>query len=64
MRFSDNLAKILDKYENLGNKLSSGIMGDEFVKASKEYAELEDVVAKLKNIIRLNLSLKKQIILS
>ncbi|KIJ89126.1 peptide chain release factor 1 [Rickettsia asembonensis] len=48
MSFSDNLAKILDKYENLGKKLSSGIMGEEFVKASKEYAELEDVVAKIK----------------
>ncbi|AAU03985.1 peptide chain release factor 1 [Rickettsia typhi] len=48
MSFSDNLVKILDKYENLGRKLSSGIIGDEFVKASKEYAELEDIVVKIK----------------
>lgn len=48
MSFSDNLTKILDKYEDLGKKLSSGIMGDEFVKASKEYADLEDIVEKIK----------------
>jgi len=48
MSFSDNLTKILDKYEDLSKKLSSGVVGDEFVKASKEYAELEDVVEKIK----------------
>ncbi|WP_341791643.1 peptide chain release factor 1 [Rickettsia endosymbiont of Gonocerus acuteangulatus] len=46
--FSDNLAKILDKYEDLSEKLSSGIGGEEFVKASKEYADLEDIVQKIK----------------
>ncbi len=48
MSFSDNLTKILDKYEDLSKRLSSGVMGDEFVKASKEYAELEVVVARIK----------------
>lgn len=48
MSFSDNLTKILDKYEGLSEKLSSGIVGEEFIKASKEYAELEDVVSKIK----------------
>ncbi|XVN40277.1 MAG: peptide chain release factor 1 [Rickettsia endosymbiont of Argas persicus] len=46
--FSDNLTKILDKYEDLSEKLSSGIGGEEFVKVSKEYADLEDVVQKIK----------------
>ncbi|HJD67401.1 MAG TPA: peptide chain release factor 1 [Rickettsia endosymbiont of Bembidion lapponicum] len=46
--FSDNLTKILGKYEDLSEKLSSGIGGEEFVKASKEYAELEDIVQKIK----------------
>ncbi|MGI4752899.1 MAG: peptide chain release factor 1 [Janthinobacterium lividum] len=46
--FSDNLTKILSKYEDLSEKLSSGIGGEEFVKASKEYADLEDIVQKIK----------------
>ncbi|WP_419234685.1 peptide chain release factor 1 [Rickettsia endosymbiont of Nabis limbatus] len=46
--FSDNLTKILSKYEDLSEKLSSGIGGEEFVKASKEYADLEDIVQKIR----------------
>lgn len=46
--FSDNLTKILGKYEDLSEKLSSGIGGEEFVKASKEYADLEDIVQKIR----------------
>lgn len=46
--FSDNLKKILGKYEDLSEKLSSGIGGEEFVKASKEYADLEDIVQKIR----------------
>lgn len=45
MSFADNLTKILDKYQELSRKLSSGIAGEEFVKASKEYADLERIVA-------------------
>ncbi|WP_341758237.1 peptide chain release factor 1 [Candidatus Tisiphia endosymbiont of Ditula angustiorana] len=44
MSFSDNLAKILNKHEELSKKLATGIVGDEFIKASKEYAELEPIV--------------------
>lgn len=44
MSFSDNLAKILNKHEELSKKLTTGIVGDEFIKASKEYAELEPIV--------------------
>lgn len=44
MSFSDNLTKILDKYQELSKKLSTGIVGEEFVKASKEYADLETIV--------------------
>jgi len=44
MSFSDNLAKILIKHEDLSKKLSTGIIGEEFVKASKEYSDLEPIV--------------------
>lgn len=44
MSFSDHLAKILNKHEELSKKLATGIVGDEFIKASKEYAELEPIV--------------------
>lgn len=41
--FSSNLARILDKHQIISEKLASGIVGEEFVKASKEYAELEPI---------------------
>ncbi|MCC8417664.1 MAG: peptide chain release factor 1 [Rickettsia endosymbiont of Bryobia graminum] len=44
MSFSDNLTKILNKYDDLSSKLSSGIVGEDFVKASKEYSDLEPIV--------------------
>lgn len=47
MSFQENLNKILIKHQELSNKLSSGIKGDEFVKYSKEYSELEEVVHKI-----------------
>ena len=47
MSFADNLNKILLKHQALADRLSTGIVGDEFVKASKEYSELEPVVLKI-----------------
>lgn len=47
MAFQDNLNKILTRQKELSDKLSSGIAGDEFVKASKEYSELEPIVEKV-----------------
>ncbi|WP_341764327.1 peptide chain release factor 1 [Candidatus Tisiphia endosymbiont of Beris chalybata] len=44
MSFSNNLTKILNKYQELSKKLASGIVGEEFIKASKEYADLEEIV--------------------
>ncbi|WPY01203.1 Peptide chain release factor 1 [Candidatus Trichorickettsia mobilis] len=44
MSFIDNLDKILQKHQELTEKLASGITGDEFIKASKEYAELDNIV--------------------
>ena len=44
MSFIDNLDKILQKHHELTEKLASGITGDEFIKASKEYAELGNIV--------------------
>jgi peptide chain release factor 1 len=47
MSFQENLAKILLKQSVLSEKLSSGLSGEEFVKSSKEYAELEPIVEKI-----------------
>ena len=47
MSFQENLNKILLKQQELSDRLASGITGDEFVKASKEYSELEPVVEKI-----------------
>ncbi len=44
MSFQENLNKILVKHQELSNKLSTGIKGEEFVKCSKEYSDLEEVV--------------------
>lgn len=49
MSFQENLNKILAKHQELSTKLSSGIKGDEFVRCSKEYSELEEVVFKINN---------------
>jgi len=47
MSFQDNLNKILKKHQDLSDKLASGITGEDFVSASKEYSELEPIVAKI-----------------
>lgn len=44
MSFSANLGKILEKHKELSEKLATGLAAEEFVKASKEYAELEPIV--------------------
>ncbi len=44
MNFSDNLVKILSKHEELSKNLATGIVGDCFIKASREYAELDPIV--------------------
>lgn len=47
MSFNDNLRAILHKYVELTEKLSKAMPGDEFVRLSKEYADLEQVVARI-----------------
>jgi len=47
MSFSDNLNKILEKHHELSAKLTQGLSGDEFIKASKEYSDLEPIVKKI-----------------
>ena len=54
MSFQENLDKILIKQQDLSDKLSSGITGEEFVKASKEYAELDPIVEKIIEYNKLN----------
>lgn len=43
MAFQDNLEKILARHDELSDKLASGITGEEYVKCSKEYAEIEPI---------------------
>ena len=47
MTFIANLTKILQKQQELSNKLAAGVTGDEFVKAAKEYSDLEPIVEKI-----------------
>lgn len=47
MSFIDNLDKILKKHQELSTKLATGILGDDYVKASKEYSELTPIVEKI-----------------
>ena len=44
MSFIDNLDKILLRHQDLSDKLSSNISGEEFIKASKEFAELSPII--------------------
>lgn len=44
MSLDSNLDKILEKHKQLTDKLNQGISGDEFIKVSKEYSEIEEVV--------------------
>ena len=45
----DKLYRLLDRHEELENLMSSSLSGDEFIKISKEYADLGGVVATIKN---------------
>lgn len=47
MNFSANLKKITSRFNELSSKLASGISGDEYVKYSKEYSDLEPIVDKI-----------------
>ena len=47
MSFEHNLSKIIQKHQDLADKMASGIAGEEFVRISKEYAELEQIVQKI-----------------
>lgn len=44
MNFMDNLDKILQKQQDLSNRLAAGLTGEKFIKASKEYADLAPIV--------------------
>ena len=43
MSFIDNLDKILLRHQDLSDKLSSNISGEEFIKASKDWCHPSDV---------------------
>ena len=59
MSFQENLDKILIKQKDLSDKLSTGISGEEFVLASKEYAELEPIAQKIIKYNKLSADLKE-----
>jgi peptide chain release factor 1 len=52
MLFQENLTKIIKKQSDLSDALSQGLSGDEFVKASKEYSQLEPIVEKINLYIK------------
>lgn len=47
MSFLENLDKIITKHNELSSKLSSGTVGEEFVKMSKEFSDLSPIVEKI-----------------
>ncbi len=47
MSFIDNLDRILVKSEDLSAKLATGVVGDDFVKISKEFSDLTPIVEKI-----------------
>jgi len=49
MSFQENLKKILQRHEELSARLATGISGEEFIKASKEYSDQQEVVEKITN---------------
>lgn len=59
MSFQDNLNKILAKHAELSNSLSSGIAGEEFVRASKEYADLDPIVEKINSFLHVKTGLEE-----
>lgn len=52
MSFQDNLKSLVTKYEDLGNKLAKGpnALGSDFTNASKEYAAMTEIVAKIREL--------------
>ena len=47
MSFQENLDKILVKHQDLSDKLSTVLKGNEFIKYSREYSDLEVVVNRI-----------------
>ena len=47
MSFIQNLDKIITKHQDLSDRLASGIMGEDFVKTSKEFSDLSPIVDKI-----------------
>jgi peptide chain release factor 1 len=58
MNFQENLEKILLRHRSLSDRLASGIVGEEFIKASKEYSDLEPIVEKITEYKKLLSDLK------
>jgi peptide chain release factor 1 len=54
MSFEENLHKIIIKQEKLSEKLSEGILGEEYIKASREFSNLEPIVNKIKKYLEAN----------
>jgi len=47
MSFQDNLKKITRRYQELSDRLSAGITGEEFINSSREYSHLTSIVEKI-----------------
>ncbi|MCF8462403.1 MAG: peptide chain release factor 1 [Rickettsiaceae bacterium] len=47
MNFTENFTKILKKHTDLAEKMSAGVMGEEYIAIAKEYSDLEPIVDKI-----------------
>ena len=56
MSFDNNLYKILERHQELSDKLGTQLSGEEFGKTSKEYSDLSGIVSKINEYM----TIKKQ----
>ena len=54
MSFEENLYKIIEKHDRISQRLAEGIMGEEYIKSSKEFSTLEPIVSKIKKYLNTN----------
>ena len=54
MNFQKNLYKIIEKHEKLSQRLAEGVIGEEYIRASKEFSNLEPIVDKIKKYLDIN----------
>ncbi|MDX1916378.1 MAG: peptide chain release factor 1 [Rickettsiaceae bacterium] len=51
MQLAQNLDKILKRHQFLSESLASGVVGEEYIKLSKEYSSLQEIAEKAENYL-------------